>query len=980
MRTVVLCILMIFWLNDSLTQSLTPQFMNYSTNEGLPSSEVHEIFQDKSGYLWFGTDNGLARLDGYSCKVFGARNGLENGVVVEIREDKEGMLWFGTLDGSVYRFEGDSIVPYRFNSTLDLFRNNFIDASLVHIDEDGSFYFMLVRDGFLKIDRNGEVKYLRGSTDYSLAIFRSDQLALATNTIGLTPGKLREYADFEIYDLAGNKLNSFREPGVNIQAHRAFLLGGGELLVCTKTTLYLFRHDDLVWKKEIDYMVHALLQSPDGGIWLGLSHNEGLRYYKSLTGIPGDEFFSYLMGETITSIFIDRDEGLWVASHNSGVFYSADPDVENLNLEYGLPWHNVTSVFPKSEKELFVGFATGQVVELNLNNGHFQEIEHLISEGNSGGIYDLFYDKETETLWLDSEYLQGNQLVSTLRRSDPNDNYQYQFLAKKYFFDEKNRFLWLLRGWGYYHIDLDELKLSSISTERLFSIYKDRANQTWMGNNKGLHQLIGSEQIHVSVNHPAFYHRIEDIDAIEGRYLVLGTKGYGVVIWKGDQIIEINADNGLASDMVEDVHVDENNTVWIATFGGMSKVILDQDDQPLVRTFTMDNGLPSNEIYQIKSHRDQIWVCTSGGLIKWMDPEFDSTSYNPSIQKLLVNGKEEDLAKQRFQYWENNVTFDFLTIDFQQYGQIDYRYRLLMDDPWNYSRNHSVNFARLAPGKYRFEVQSRNKDGVWSQSTTYDFELLKPWYFSFWFILLCTAILLTIGYFLFHWWFKRKQEKEDYRREIEELKKSALQAQMNPHFIFNCLNSIQGFVNTGQQETANNYLLNFSHLIRGCLNASLERKVTLEQDINFIRNYLDLEKMRFHPEFDYQIEVEENVNPGEVFLEPMLVLPFVENAVIHGLSRVDRKGEIKLEYSIKQDVLIVKIKDNGPGLSIKSQKKPNSHKSVGITITKNRLLLINRDGAAKFHMTEIVEDPNVLGTLVELEIILLSLGLKNNGN
>ena len=198
-----------------------------------------------------------------------------------------------------------------------------------------------------------------------------------------------------------------------------------------------------------------------------------------------------------------------------------------------------------------------------------------------------------------------------------------------------------------------------------------------MGTIRGLFEFKNNQLIAPEVNHPAFHSRVEDIDELSDSTLVFGTKGYGVILWKGDSIIQLTDEEGLVSNMIEDVHVDENGIIWIGTLNGLNKVTFDEKGKPIIRQFTMSTGLPSNEIYQIKSYKGQVWLCTGGGLVKFYEHPENKLAPCPIIQWTKVNNAPTALSnKPSFHYTKNNFEFRYLAINYRMNGRIPYRYRL----------------------------------------------------------------------------------------------------------------------------------------------------------------------------------------------------------------------------------------------------------------------------------------------------------------
>jgi histidine kinase len=235
-------------------------------------------------------------------------------------------------------------------------------------------------------------------------------------------------------------------------------------------------------------------------------------------------------------------------------------------------------------------------------------------------------------------------------------------------------------------------------------------------------------------------------------------------------------------------------------------------------------------------------------------------------------------------------------------------------------------------------------------------------------------ILICIGlYLIYKYWIRKNLYKREITQQIFKLEQSAIQAQINPHFIFNCLNTIQSLVNINDKKTANSYLVHFAHLTRGMLRASSEDEIPLEEDIELLKSYLELEKMRFNNLFDYSIWIDDNVNLYDVMVPAMLIQPIIENSIVKGLSNQPEEGKIKIAYYVKDDYLIIIIEDNVIGIYQTGQKqifkKDPWLKSVGISNTQKRLDLLHTNNEMKVDEIKSLNG-QVIGTKVELKILL----------
>ena len=227
------------------------------------------------------------------------------------------------------------------------------------------------------------------------------------------------------------------------------------------------------------------------------------------------------------------------------------------------------------------------------------------------------------------------------------------------------------------------------------------------------------------------------------------------------------------------------------------------------------------------------------------------------------------------------------------------------------------------------------------------------------FEIICLSTLLLLEFF------RRMRYSHSLETQLVKLEKSALQAQMNPHFIFNCLNSIQNYIATNEKRRAMDYLTQFARLIRSTLDASASRTITLQQELDMLENYLQLEQMRFKDKFDYRIRCDEDLDLDDVEVPPLLIQPFAENAIIHGFKGMDRKGKLSIDFKEVDEELLVIIEDNGIGF--KKKETSSNHKSMAMSITNQRLKFLNPE---KDHDNEIVIESGEdnIGTKVTLRV------------
>jgi hypothetical protein len=943
-----------------------PHFRNYSTEHGLPSPEVYCAFEDSRGYLWFGTDNGAARFDGYEFRNFGARDGLTSNVIFDIHEGQEGRIWFGTMTGEAFILEGDTIIPYAYNQLVLKYRSRYKTATLGAIDKDKKAYFALEELGVLIIDSLGRDSLISTNRPISNLLYYRSELVKPLIAIVNRNGdqkydywfknqRQKQYLHVQIFSEGGNQEV---EAPWNITPYTP--LGNYSIFTAASVfksdTFFLFggngalsvKNGELLWSRPFFFNVTEVIVDGHNAIWVCLNYGEGLLRFSSSDGLRRGEGNQFLHGFSISDFLEDSRGGLWVSTQEKGVFYCNNPDLLVYDTRFGFTDDFVSTITFKNDSILFAGCENGDVFEFNIQSDsiHWKKRNH-----HGYNNFDLLYDTVSNRLWCHGTYLKNGEWEGVWTWSR---NYKYiktlYSQLKKLQIDKNRNLLGIHYNAGLTKINLEEEIISYRFSEffgkkKIYALHLDQNENIWLGLDEGIFHLKDNELIRPGIDHPAFHHRVEDIDGMSDGSLVFGTKGYGLIRWLDDQVEQITEENGLTSDMIEDVHVDENGMVWVATLNGLNKVVWDEKGNRQLRRFTVENGLPSNEIYQIKSWKGQVWLCTAGGLVRFREHPQDDYSPFPILQKVQVNNREHSLqASTQFPYDQSDFVFEFLAINYRMNGNIPYRYRLQKDAEWQYTKNRSVNYPSLTPGDYAFELQAQNEDGYWSESTTYAFSILPPWWASWWFrgLSILSLGLLATGVY----WYRIRQlrRENELHEQVGELEKAALQAQMNPHFIFNCLNSIQNFILQNEKKKAVEYLARFARLVRHNLNASVNGQVSLEEEVQILENYLSLERERFHQSFAFSIQLDEQLEGENIFFPPLLIQPYVENAVIHGLKKKEGDGKVEVVFEKENGRVSVTIRDNGEGYRLDEEKKKRSrHQSVGMSITQKRLELLGQN-------------------------------------
>lgn len=340
------------------------------------------------------------------------------------------------------------------------------------------------------------------------------------------------------------------------------------------------------------------------------------------------------------------------------------------------------------------------------------------------------------------------------------------------------------------------------------------------------------------------------------------------------------------------------------------------------------------------------------------------------------------LKELRLKHWQNFFSFDFSARGFTFGKQNKFRYRLKdFDENWIMAKGRrNANYTNVPSGEYLFQLQAANNEGVWNEQL-YELPvyIASPWWGRWWFIAGALALTTLLGYRLYRYRIGqiRKEEKlkAEFEKRLADVEMSALRAQMNPHFLFNCLNSIDSYIIKNETRKASEYLNNFARLIRLILQNSRANYVSLKDEVEAIELYLQMENLRFRDKFAYEIRIDENVDPSAVDIPPMLIQPYVENAIWHGLMHKEDKSRGMVIFSISRENGFLKcaVQDNGIGREkpreLKAKRPLRGQQSYGMRITNDRINLINKlyNSNTTVQVIDLKdEQQNPLGTRVEL--------------
>jgi LytS/YehU family sensor histidine kinase len=323
------------------------------------------------------------------------------------------------------------------------------------------------------------------------------------------------------------------------------------------------------------------------------------------------------------------------------------------------------------------------------------------------------------------------------------------------------------------------------------------------------------------------------------------------------------------------------------------------------------------------------------------------------------------------------VEVQFVTPYFHNPAKLRYRYKLEgLDQDWLHNGpNNHVRFSALAPGNYRFRVSATVDGEHWYESKeSFQFTIVPPFWQRVWFIAL--GILLAAG--LIYWAVQKRlaaiQASTKLKEHIAEIEMRALRAQMNPHFIFNCLNSINRYIVKSDHATASLYLTRFSKLIRLILDNSNSKSILLSNELEALKLYIEMEALRFDHRFTYDVSLANDIHSDSIEVPPLIVQPYVENAIWHGLLHKENGGHLQIDLSMNgENELLFIVEDDGVGREKAKEFKSKSattKKSLGLKLTEDRIAVLNKYAKhqASVKIVDVIKNGIVSGTRVSITI------------
>lgn len=993
------------------------QFIDFNTFFDDPPGLVYDIFLDNYGYVWFASENVLARFDGNHVKSYHndwTPNALPSSKTTTVKQDNSGRLWVGTERGlCLYDYTHDHFIPVLVPDTTDENPDDYHVRALF-LDGDSLLWADMLSGILKKMDLNTfqVLEAYRHTPTHQpyypySALIRDARSQIWVGGRNFGPFVLDESSGRFQSVPAGNPLT----PGFQYEYDAAYFHTdlNGDLWMGRLSGIYKYDYAAGWFKKMLGSSSWAMAEANDSTFWLGTGsgllhyvNEQPKAYYPFNEENPGA-----LYGDFIVDVMADKRNNIWVStSHGVMVLKPLSKGTKRLfhipGMDETPASSAITSLAADSRGMVWIGTKNRGVDKYNPRTG---EISHFNKENTTGMISNNI---RCITITEKDDIYTGMWEGKGFGKLFPDERMFYSFTYdtndtrsdwyNDLTFDDKgNLYLGFWGGPGLtlfdttdntFGISLKEKFYNAFSSRLITDLHFDSGQRLWVGTTQtGLHCYFADADTAIS-------------------YLPENAIGEGI---KDQQIYVVR------EDLAGGIWVGAEGLYYLAPHENISfvripnpkpfknlevyKILPLPDNNVLLITnqglwrYNAGEGVfvnySSATDLQFESSTSALLLLNSGELvvggtngIAILDLD-ETTDYEPFPEVYLTSLQVFDKVKTpnlqitKDILLKHNENFITIQVGSSHWGKEDPFTYFYMLDGFNRdwiemkTTERLARFTNIPPGNYLFKVKVINPNGeVFDNAIVKNVQVVPAVWQRKWFFPL---ILLAVFAIVFLIW-KNRMQSLRLSLANSELNQKLLRLQMNPHFIFNSLFAIQSFIYSKQTHLAGDYLSDFARLIRLILDNSRFEFISFEKEYETVSLYLKLQQLRFNNAFSYHVDYDARLIHQDYFIPPMLAQPFLENAIEHGIKKLDRPGRITISYALLQNYIYVKVQDNGIGLNAAAEQKKHDkdrHDPVAIDLCKKRLKTLNRkkQGRIDFKIEEIEnEKGQAEGTVVQFRI------------
>jgi len=854
-------ILLLFYLltyANAFAQATLP-LKNYTINEGLPSSEVYHVMQDSKGFMWFSTDHGVCRYDGYKFKTFTTADGLADNTIFECREDAKGRIWFRSYSGKLSYYYHDSIFSLPINEKLKKILGPSLVTSFV-IDSSDNLYLGTIHwmQGFIKIDlkHKNSIQLIPLPRDiiYIVKIPGSNQLISgATYLEGDKYLSMDSTNLLAMYTLSFHDSIPVKQFEIPIQEKNIFhiqtlQLPDSEISLSIGKSFFLLHNNKIIYTHHFNTIVIYAYPDPSGKIWITLQYEVPVCYnHFNIEHLP---LLKTIKEKQITSTAIDAEGGLWLTSQLNGIYYASSLQFISWTKENGLWGNKINFMNIAPDSSLWISASPGNVISVinKDTNITYRTIGEL---SNISTINTILFNKD-HTVWLSCGsktflYNMSNFTSAVNFKSSPGGKGLIQN-ADGTLWSNTTGNLYILKQKKDSLTIFKNIKIGAV----IKKILKEQDNIIWLATTDGLYQYVNNTLINWGTIYPVLKKRMDDIALLPNGDLWIATRDTGLILKSKNHLRYYNTKNGLSNNFSHCLTFDYTGNLWVGTNDGLSHLFMHYDKQGNCMVDSIKNiTLPFlKEINYVTCNKNTVYAGTNNGLISF---DMNTISLNKTqppvyITELQIDNKKFPISTKNpyLNYDENNIIITYVGLTYRDASNTLYRYRMKgIDTTWIYTQYTVVQYPKLPPGKYSFMVSARNSDGVWSTNDATISFIISPPLWGMWWVKLLLAISIAL---LIYWRvkaiLKRDRAKAETSQKIIEMQLRELREQMDPHFLFNTLNTLTYLVES-KSPNAPIFVDELSKYFRYSLQFRNVEFTELHNELKQAKRYTNLLKIRY---------------------------------------------------------------------------------------------------------------------------------------
>jgi hypothetical protein len=939
-------------------KSYSQEFIHYTQESGLPSNKVYMVTPDYQGFIWCTTNKGIAMFNGEKFKIYTTQDGLPVNDLWKLYADKKGRVWYfgksselGYIQkGRVYRFpssDGSVINPTNFDITDE--RIGIIGSGGSYWLENGKWQFYGIKKIVSEFIQGSDAPafynyYIDIKNNHVLRVGNNNLLFLDTNLAVKYSGKI-EGSSMEMRNAA---------PSMFLIDQRYFYCLVNERILCfdfNKNELKTILLNQYFDEKQINQMYiyyaegHIVLNGPAGRY---LIKNDSL--IQSISPL-------WIEDANPSGFFTDSLDNTWISTPNDGL--------------YMYPMYNKQLRYFNKENVQHLEVFQGNIYAGVENKGLFEMNGKSLTKVELEGMY--FYELtnlgDTALKFVTNREV---GLYSPRKITILNFTGRVYSVATKKIYDAiignykalhiENGIYYLASGSSFLQHDNKTNPIYMVSGVYHITKYKD---VLLLGSTTGVKVFNGHSIWQVPVHTTTQINKL----VVLTDYVLIATEGKGVYSYRE----KLELIDGTKSFFVNNIRKITDSVAWISTTMGAHEIKLRDGKFVVTRSVLKSNGLPSNFVNDIIIRNDSMFVATNNGMciLRMKDLKLNAI---PDIQITSITANDSSFAMDSTveiaNRGNNNISINFDISYLHEHKQLRNYYKLEPVDPnWTLLGSHTLVLNGLKPGRYKVLIRSEGFNQNVNE-TSIDIAIHPRWYETtlFWIITVgwvAIFIFLIIFYVITNS-IKKRDKKHSLENKMINLELDALRSKLNPHFIFNTFNAIQLFINNNQMDLSEKYLILLSKHIRNVFEFSHLQNITLEKEISLLKDYLEIEKIRFGDKINIEIEVDPGIDIQHTVIPSMMIQPFVENTMVHGLFHKKGIGRLHLKFMfVNETIFQVQIIDDGVGFVEKQSERISSTK-----VLTERVGLINQGNEfnVKIEKTFLDETKENKGTIITITI------------